>query len=199
MEDRPRARSVGGAFLALAAAGVLSVVFFGRFEPAATVLLRLGRPLAAAALVLLASLCCGALAVVAARALVKKASRIADRPSAPVALPDCLFVGIPVYGTLLGAIAVTGVPLEFSAILITLLLAVGGGLVLNRRRPALSLSLTLSAWDVALLGPPIAIAFLAATTPVASPDELVYKLAVPQAYRLHGGMVELPLNSHSYF
>jgi hypothetical protein len=45
----------------------------------------------------------------------------------------------------------------------------------------------------------VALAVLGATTPVASPDELIYKLAIPRAYVLHGGMVELPLNSQSYF
>lgn len=199
MEARTRTGSAGWALLALAIGGVLAAVFFGRFAPAATVLLRLTRPLAAASLVLLASLCCGAAAAVAARAVLTKVGGLADPEprSAAVALRDCLFIGIPVYGTLLGLIALTGAPLEIAAILVTLLLAVGGGLVLSRRRPALSLSL--SAWDLALLGPPVAIAFLASTTPVASPDELVYKLAIPQAYLLHDGMVEFPLNSHSYF
>ncbi len=31
-----------------------------------------------------------------------------------------------------------------------------------------------------------------------SPDELIYKLAVPKAYLLFGGMIDLPLNSYSY-
>jgi hypothetical protein len=183
--------------LALALGAVLAAVFFGRFQPAATALLRLARPLAAAVLVLLASLCCGVLAASAARAVVMRLARLREPQPGIAALPELLLVGIPVYGTLLGAISLTGVPLDSTTILVTLLLAVGGGLVIRLRRPAFSVSVSVS--DVALLGPPIAIAFLGATTPVASPDELVYKLAVPQAYRLHGGMVEFPLNSHSYF
>ena len=198
MEARPRAASALGVLLALAIGGVLAAVFFTRFEPAAAVLLRLARPLAAASLVLLASLACGAAATAAARAVSRRLGGLADpAPRRTGSLADGLFVGIPVYGTLLGLIALGGFPLDATAILVTLLLAVGGGLLLNRRRPSLSWSV--SARDLLLLGPPIAIAFLAATTPVTSPDELVYKLAVPQQYRLHDGMSEFPLNSHSYF
>lgn len=194
-----RRASVGGAVLALALTGILAAVFFDRFEPAAAVLLRLARPLAAVALGLAASLGCGAAAVAAVRALLTRTGAVPDGPprGAAGSLPDCLLVGIPVYGTLIGLLALTGAPLDAGVVILTLALAIGGGLVLSRRRPVLSLSV--SAWDVALLGPPVAIAFLAAVTPVTSPDELVYKLAIPQAYRLHDGMVELPLNSHSYF
>src|SRR5438067_2254284 len=49
-----------------------------------------------------------------------------------------------------------------------------------------------------LLAIPIAIAFIEAIAPVNSPDELVYKLAVPHAWQLFGRMLELPLNSNSY-
>jgi len=198
-EARPRQASPIGVVVALAAGVVLAAVFFGRFQPAATVLLRLARPLAAAALVLLASLACGAAAAVAARGLSMVLGGLADPTPRRAAgtLADRLFVGIPVYGTVLGATAMTGLPLDAAAISVTLLLAVVGGLVFNRRRPLPSWRWSVA--DLALLGPPIAVAFLTAATPVTSPDELVYKLAIPQAYRLHDGMAELPLNSHSYF
>jgi hypothetical protein len=43
------------------------------------------------------------------------------------------------------------------------------------------------------------VAAVEAVIPVFSPDELVYKLAVPRTYALAGTMIELPLNSNSYF
>jgi len=49
-----------------------------------------------------------------------------------------------------------------------------------------------------LLAVPILWAIVEAITPANSPDELAYKLAVPQQYLLYGRMVELPLMSHSY-
>src|SRR5205807_9353763 len=49
-----------------------------------------------------------------------------------------------------------------------------------------------------LLAIAIAIAFITAIAPVNSPDELVYKLAIPHAWQLFGRMIELPLNSDSY-
>ena len=197
-EQRSSTASLGGALVALAVGLVLTLVYFVRFEPAATVLLRLGRPLAATALVLLASLACGAAAAFVARAVLTRGGGLTGAdPRKADSLLDRLFVGIPVYGTLLGLVALTGAPLDVAAMLATLLFAVGGGLHLLRRRPAPSISL--SVWDLALFGPPVAIALLTAATPVTSPDELVYKLAVPQAYRLFDGMVELPLNSQSYF
>ena len=49
-----------------------------------------------------------------------------------------------------------------------------------------------------LLVIPILIAVVEAITPVNSPDELVYKLAVPHAYDMAGRMFEMPLSSHSY-
>ena len=49
-----------------------------------------------------------------------------------------------------------------------------------------------------LLAIAIGIAFIEAITPVSSPDELVYKLAIPHAWQLYGRMIELPLNSNSY-
>jgi hypothetical protein len=199
MSPRPRAAVLVVALLFLVLGGLLATVFFGRFAPAEIVLVRLARPLAAAVLVLLASLACGAGSFGLARAALTRLGglpRPVD-PEPPPALPDCLFVGIPVYGTLLGAVALVASPLETVVAVLTLVLAAFGALVLIRRRPAWTTRLSVR--DVLFLGPPVALAILGATTPVASPDELVYKLAIPREYVLHGGMVELPLHSHSYF
>ena len=199
MTPRPRAAVLAAALLFLLLGGIFATVFFGRFSPAEVVLVRLARPLAAAVLALLASLACGAGSVDLARAAL---TRLGGRsrpphPEPPPAVLDCLFVGIPLQGTLFGAVALLPVPFETVVAILTLVLAAFGALILLRRRP--SPTMRLSVRDIFLLGPPVAIAILGATTPVASPDELVYKLAIPRAYVLHGAMVELPLNSHSYF
>jgi hypothetical protein len=51
---------------------------------------------------------------------------------------------------------------------------------------------------LALLALPILLGAVEALTPANSPDELIYKLAIPHQYLLSGRMVDLPLNSNSY-
>ena len=77
---------------------------------------------------------------------------------------------------------------------ITILLAIYGAI--TGWRHVLALRITT---NIAILIPPIVLAFLGAITPVNTPDELTYKLAVPHLYLQFGRMLELPLNSDSYF
>ena len=191
-----RGRSLGvGMLAALAAAAVLAAVYFGRFAPAREVIARLGRPAAAAILVLLAALAAGD----AARGLARRAfRRFAGLPDTaePADLGDAALLGVPLYATLLAALA-WALPARPVAVVVTLALAVPGLFVLRRswRRPVVNAT----ALETAVLAVPVGLALLEALMPVSSPDELVYKLAVPHAYLLQGGMVELPLNSESYF
>ncbi|HEX4440797.1 MAG TPA: hypothetical protein VH854_12045, partial [Thermoanaerobaculia bacterium] len=192
-ERAPRERL--GIAAALLAAAVLAVVYFGRFAPAREVVFRTARPAAAAALVLLASLAAGAAAMRLARRAFARGAGLRD-DGAAVDVCDATLLGVPLYGTVLAALA-WGLPALPAATLATLVLAAAGLLVLRRswRRPIVDAT----ALETAVLGVPIALALIEAHMPVSSPDELVYKLAVPRAYLLEGRMLELPLNSESYF
>jgi hypothetical protein len=180
---------------ALAAAAVLAFVYFGRFAPAREAVARLARPAAAAVLVLLASLAAGDLALRLSRRAFARLAALRD-DGAPPDPGDAMLVGVPLCATVLGALA-WALPARPVAVLATLALAVPGLFALRRawRRPVV----VATALETAVLGVPIALAFVEAMMPVSSPDELVYKLAVPHAYLLNSRMVELALNSESYF
>jgi hypothetical protein len=135
------------------------------------------RPLLAASVVLLAALACGRLFT-------------RDR-----SLSDAVLMGVPLFGTLAGLAAWIGAGVYPAEIALTAILALAGTLLLVRQRPAPGLP---SRESTLLLAVPVLLGFIEAITPVSSPDELVYKLAVPHAYLLEGRMLELPLNSHSY-
>jgi hypothetical protein len=107
-------------------------------------------------------------------------------------LDETFLIGFGAFGTLCGAIAWFSVmPIPFVA----LLAALAAIPLLWLHRPAF----TALPASVAFLVPPLLFAIAGALTPVISPDELIYKLAIPHAYSLEGRMVEMPLNSHSYF
>lgn len=194
MDDR-RIRRAVPLMLALALACGLLAVFLGRFEPARIALTRLGEPIAAALLVMLAALALGWLALLVAARALTRFGRLGSGSALPTDPLAAMLVGLPLYGTLIGGIAWTGSFVELTTILTTLLLGGVGVMVARRLTWAPP---TLGPGGVLLLLPPVLLALIEATTPVVSPDELVYKLAVPRAYLLHGGMVDLPLNSHSY-
>jgi len=183
------------ALLALAGA-LVGLVFFGRFEPARTALWQALSPAAAAGLVLLASLSAGDAALAISRRIFTLLAGLSSA-AGPAALDEAVLLGIPVLGSAVAAAAWAGLPLELCALLLSLAGAGAGLLRLRRRHPFGALRP--DAWQVALLGPPLLLALLAAITPVASPDELIYKLAVPRQYLLWGRMIEMPLHSHSYF
>ena len=199
--SRPPAFLTWAALLLL---GLLGAVFFGRFTPVWTLLRAALPPAVGAAAVLLASLAAGG---AARRVSAAAFSRVGGLPLAPEAEPrlaDTALMGVPCYGLLVAALALLPLPLGPSVILLTLALDLAAllayGRALLRRLAGLPGACERSGpAQILAFGPPLAVALAFALTPVNSPDELVYKLAVPKAYLLAGGMVELPLNSNSYF
>jgi hypothetical protein len=175
---------------------LLGYVYFGRFEPARTALWQIVSPAAAAGLVLLACVAAGDAVLAVSRRIMRLALGRPGDPS-PAPLHEAVLVGLPALGTAVGAAAWAGLPLSASALLLALAGAGAGLLGLWRRRPIAAPRP--NARDVLLLCPPLFLALLSAITPVASPDELIYKLAVPRQYLMWGRMVEMPLHSHSYF
>ena len=162
---------LGGAIAILA-------VFVSRFQPAWLLLTETAQPALIAILVVLAMLAAGMGALRGARA------------SSPRLL-DAFIIGFPTFGTLIAIVAWIGVAMHVVIAAITFALAGAGLFILLRRgisRPLVPKLLVI----------PILLAIVEAITPVNSPDELVYKLAVPHAYDMAGRMFELPLNSHSY-
>jgi hypothetical protein len=175
-------------------AGVFLAVFLVRFPPAAVSLRRLLEPGVAAAVVALASYAAGAAALAWARATFARFGGLTDDDGVADGA-STLLIGAPVFGTLIAVLAWTGVAVALLASLAAIALAIAGAVALRKRRPPLP---RVGAWDLVLLGPPVAMALVEAVSPVSSPDELVYKLAIPKAYLLFGGMIDLPLNSYSY-
>jgi len=162
----------------IAGTAALSLVFVARFEPARTLLLETARPAIAAVIVLLAALGCG-----------RSALRIVR--SDDTSLADALLVGFAVLGIISAALALvsTAFVTPFAVVV-----AMGEAWFLGRAPLPAFRPLSLHP----LLAVAISLAFVAAIVPVNSPDELVYKLAVPHAWQLFGRMIELPLSSHSY-
>ncbi|MEW5765338.1 MAG: hypothetical protein ACOYXN_01620 [Acidobacteriota bacterium] len=202
----PSGQGLGRAFVlgaALLLGLLLGWVFFSRFTPLGPLLLRHGTALLGAAAVLLAAFGAGEASVATARRVFAWAGL--PRGEAPdLSFVDCLLIGVPSYGLILALVALSPLPLGPSAAVFTL---VADAAVLLARGPFLLRGLSklgervrsLTPLWILLFGPPLLLALSAALAPVNSPDELVYKLAVPKAYLLAGGMVEMPLNSNSYF
>ncbi|HVT05540.1 MAG TPA: hypothetical protein VHL58_19440 [Thermoanaerobaculia bacterium] len=180
--------------LALLLAVLIGCVFFGRFVPARLAITRLLWPLLAALLALLASCACGKASIDLCRIIVARMSPLS--PERSDRWNDRVVLGVPAYGLLLSAVAIIGIALGPITIVVTLLLAIVGALQLRGRWRELCPALT--PLRLMLFAPPATVAFLGAITPVASPDEMVYKLALAKTYLLFGRMLELPLNSQSY-
>lgn len=169
----------------LGGAIAITAVFLARFRPALLLLAETARPALAAMAVVLAMLAVGTGSLLAAQRFF---GREIERE---IPLLDAFIVGFPTFGTLIAIVAWIGVAMHALIAVITFALAAAGVLILLRRRlclPRVS----------PLLVIPIIIAVIEAITPVNSPDELVYKLAVPHAYDMAGRMFEMPLSSNSY-
>ncbi|MCU1347887.1 MAG: glycosyl transferase family 39 [Acidobacteria bacterium] len=165
---------VGGAFTAL---------FLQRFYVARILLFEeIATPAAAAIITILAVLAAGFGGITIAR-------RIFGTASGEVSAIDALLIGYPTFGTLIALVSWIGTA---PVAAVTMLFAVFGIFAL-RRGLAFRLSI-----PSPLLVIPILFAVVEAITPANSPDELAYKLAVPQQYLLYGRMLEFPLMSHSY-
>ena len=109
---------------------------------------------------------------------------------------DRLLIGIPLFGLLLSVFSIAGVANPYVIGGFTILAAIGGAIV--GWRPIAHLIGEVLGARLALLVPPIVLAFLGAITPVNTPDELTYRLAVPHLYLQFGRMLDLPFNSHAY-
>lgn len=197
-----------GEWALLAGAVVLTALFLLRFRPAAQVLGETLIPAAAAIAVTLAALAAGSAGILLA-------SRIMGGRAGKISFVDAILIGFPLLGTVVGAASLISTA---PAALLTLVTAVVGAIILFRRlrtlpagagttgrvspdgadaHPAPRMPGRFDA-TLLLLVVPVALALLEALTPANSPDELIYKLAVPHQYLMAGRMVELPLSSNSY-
>lgn len=178
-----RRHGVAAAAIAIAGGG-FTLLFLHRFRAASGLLAgELARPLAAAVLTTLAVLGAGLGAIALAR-------RLFGARGGDVSTIDALLVGYPLFGTVIAAIAwISTAPV----VPVTLVAAACGAIALLRRRVVVRIEA-----PSLLLGTPIVLAIVEAITPANSPDELAYKLAIPQQYLLYERMLELPLTSHSY-
>jgi hypothetical protein len=168
----------------LAGGSLLTALFLARFRPGALLIVSTISPAMAACGILLCSLAAGRIAL-----------RLVRSNADPVA---SLLIGYPTFGTLVSLVAWTGMAIQPLIAVMTIGFAAAGAWLLWRDMRDRVASDVRFASPLLLLIPPIAIAFIGAITPVSSPDEMIYKLAVPHAYLQYGAMVELPLNSNSY-
>jgi hypothetical protein len=181
---------------ALTAALTVGGVFLSRFSLPITLVTRSIPALGGAVAVLMASWTVGQTSIrVCARLF-------GANPKREISLTDSFLVGVPIYGTLVALIAWTGLSIQIFISVATILLALFAIHPLKR----LLRSVVLESGPIAaanripmILLPPLIVAAFAALIPVSSGDELIYKLAVPKAWIEWGRMVELPLNSQSYF
>ena len=196
---RPLARALAIG-LALCSGAVFAAVFLSRLPSVGVALARLPQPLVAAALVVLASYAAGTVALAMTRAIFRRVGGLRDEGFAAEenvapGFAAVLLVGFPAFGTAVALIAWTGVAIQLAILVFTVALAAVGVWLVARSRAERG---RIDGWDALLFGPPVAIAAIGAISPVNSPDELVYKLAIPKTYLELGGMVDLPLNSYSY-
>jgi len=140
-------------------------------------LVETGRPAIAAFIVLLAAMGCGRFAL-----------RIVKAPEGPIS--DRLLIGFATLGICSAALALISTA-------IVPVFAVVVACIEAWRTGASPVRTGVGACPP-LLAIAIAVAFILAIAPVNSPDELIYKLAIPHAWQMHGRMIELPLNSDSY-
>lgn len=180
-----RSRAPVASLFLLGLGSLFASVFLFRFRPALLLITEIARPAAGAIILLLAALAAGQAAVSLARRIIG-----AEGPT-PFSLPELLLVGYPLFGTVAGLLCwlTTGFVIP-----LTMLTAVAGAVQLMRNRSTVTWRLRV---PLALVIPSI-LAVIEAVTPTNSPDELIYKLAIPQQYLFYGRMLELPLASNSY-
>lgn len=194
MTDEQRAGLVTAAVLAGGAA--VTALFLTRFRPSLLLVSILLRPAITAAAILLAVFASGVVSLSLAPRLFASMTGTAVEAFS-ISATDALLVGYAVFGTLIALIAWIGVALDALVTSVTIMAAGTGAVLLWWRREMIRLPRALPPASI-FLALPLLFAAIEAMTPVNSPDELVYKLAVPHAYQLYGRMLELPLNSNSY-
>lgn len=184
-----------GTVLSTVVVAAIGVVFLARFAPARFLLLETWRPAAAAVAVVLACIGFGALGIALARRLWVIIARDVDDYEA-LPLLDAFLIGFAVLGLIAAVVAWIGIAMS-SLIIIAVAVGAAIGVVILARSDVATVPLSGTVATI-LLAVPILLALTQAITPPNSPDELIYKLAVPHAYQLYGRMIELPLNSDSY-
>lgn len=185
-------RRSAAATCALVATAAVTAVFLTRFRPSLLLLTETLRPAAAALIVVLAAIGCGSAAIALSRKFFVTHIEAAIPTAAP--LSDALAIGYAVLGTIAAA---AGLVTTTASVAATIIAAAYGGSVVWRQRTTLRWPRAWAPLSL-LLVPPLLIAAATAIVPVNSPDELIYKLAIPHAYQLYGRVIELPLASNSY-
>ena len=184
--DRPGAGRA--TFLLLLAAGAgLTSFFLWRYRPALAIVSDIGVSFAGSLIVALAALGLGWCAL----ALVHRSSR----ESFEAGLDEVFLIGIAVLGTVIGLLAWISVAIVPAVTVVT---AACGVAFFWRTKERYKWPAAISP-ETILLVPAMLLGLIGAMAPAVAPDELIYKLAVPHAYELYGRMIDLPLNSHSYF
>lgn len=188
----PRAQRL--TLLFTAAAIGLAATFLARVPPLATLCERALRPLLLAVPTCLAALGVGcALRVALERALGQRTHAFGFGTSTAD-----FVVGLPFYGTLCFLVATVSARAEALVPLLGLSAALGAwSLARGVRAPR-----SLPRWSrgaAVLVALALGCAVVVAQLPPITLDEVAYHLAVPQAWVREGQVVELPLNSHSYF
>lgn len=173
--DRPGARRATFILFLAAGAGLIAL-FLVRYQPALALFSEIAIPFVAAVIVALAAVAIGWAALESH-------------------LDETFLIGIAVLGTVTGLAAWISVALVPP---LTVIMAVAGVALLWKTRTRFTVPLAITPAAV-LLVPAVLIGLITAIAPAVAPDELIYKLAVPHAYELYGRMIDLPLNSHSYF
>ncbi|HVT45810.1 MAG TPA: hypothetical protein VMT00_15630 [Thermoanaerobaculia bacterium] len=174
-------------------------VFFVRFEPALILPQRLLQPIAAALLVVSASLATGRVVLRLGESLIARAGTFenATTTNDEPEVDSTAILGIPALGLLIALLSLAGSAQPLVLALVTVILAaIGLG---TSWKPLVDLLRCVRPGILALYAIPLAIAAIGAMAPVNTPDELTYKLAIPRTYQLFERMLELPLNSASYF
>jgi hypothetical protein len=127
-------------------------------------------------------------------------SRLLGWRPGPVGIESAI-LGVPMFGSLSFLVGTVSThPAPMGAVL--LVTASAGAWFLLRRRPPLPAlpSLGVSGLlPLAVLCLALGLELVVTQLPPTSLDELAYHLRVPKAWVLEGRVVELPLNSHSYF
>lgn len=173
--DQPGARRATFILILAAGAGLIAL-FLVRYRPALDLFSEIAMPLVAAVIVGLAAVAFGWAAIESD-------------------LEEKFLIGTAVLGTVTGAVAWISVALVPP---VTVLLAVAGLALMWKTRSRFAAPQAIAPAAL-LLVPAVLIGLITAIAPAVAPDELIYKLAVPRAYELYGRMIDLPLNSHSYF
>jgi hypothetical protein len=181
--------------VSLLALAALTATFVARVDPLRTLLLRIAVPLALALPVCVAALGAGrGLRLSIERALGQRAPDTGLYASAAD-----FTAGLPLFGTLCCLVAC--VSTASHVLLVPLIACAALGLQQSMRAVLRGmpepLTLSPSAWII--VASAAAVALTMAQLPPCTRDEVAYHLAVPRAWVLEGRVVELPLNSHSYF